>query len=143
MTRRLYLLASEQTISTLLQYASNSVGIGECQSHLFLRYDWHDSDFAKEIDFSKSFSCLIDVVSNCGYLNLANAFKNCKFDTNTSYETGFITFRKDDEFSFAFAFELDEGKNMVQNILRISGKVTKTIPASDNTLLSSLLSLEI
>lgn len=141
MTRRMYLLASEQNVASLLELASNVLEHDQC--HLFMRYNWNDSDsgFEKEIDFSKSFSCLIDVTSNCGYLNLANIFKDCQFDSNASYETGFITFRKGDEFSFVFAFVLDEGNNRTQNLIRISGKVTKSIVASNSNLLGYLLSL--
>lgn len=142
-TRRLYLLAREQTIPTLLQFASNAIGVDQCQSHLFLRYSWRDSDCAKEIDFSKSFACLIDVVNNCSYLNLVNVFKNCQFDARASHDTGFITFKKGNDFTFTFASVLDEVKGQTQNILRISGKATMSIAANDNDLLGYLLSLGI
>ena len=103
MTSRLYLIAKEQKLSTLLLLANNAAGDEDCQLHLFLRYNRHD-DFEKEKDFTKSFACLVDVVGNCGYLNMANIFKNCYFDAHTSYETGFITFKKGDDFTFSFAF---------------------------------------
>ncbi len=143
MTRRLYLIADEENIDTLLLYANNSVGREECQSHLFLRYNWHDSDFEREVDFSKSFECLIDIVNNCGYLNLANVFKNCHFDADASCDTGFITFKKGDEYTFTFAFILDEVKNKPEYLLRISGKVDKSLNAEDSDLLGYLLSLSI
>lgn len=144
MTRHLYLLAEEQNIATLLLYANNSVGKDQCQSHLFLRYNWHDSDLEREVDFSKSFECLIDVVTNCGYMNLANFFKNCHFDAEASCEVGFITFKTNDNATvFSFAYILDEGKNRYQNLLRISGSVDKSIDANDNNLLGYLLSLGI
>lgn len=143
MTRRLYLLANEQTVSSLLLFASNSVGIAQCQSHLFLRYNWHNSDLEKEVDFSKSFECLINIVSNFGYLKLNNAFKNCYFDADSSRETGFITFKKGDEYTFTFSFILDEIKNKPRYLLRISGKVSRSLSAMDNSLLAYLLSLNI
>ena len=142
MTSRLYLIAKEQKLSTLLLLANNAAGDEDCQLHLFLRYNRHD-DFEKEKDFTKSFACLVDVVGNCGYLNMANVFKNCYFDAHASYETGFITFKNGDNFTFTFAFVLDEVKNQPQNLLRISGTVKKSILAEDNDLLGYLLSLNI
>lgn len=143
MTRRLYLIADEENIDTLLLYANNSVGREECQSHLFLRYNWHDSDLEREVDFSRSFECLIDIVNNCGYQNLANVFNNCYFDADASCDTGFITFKKGDEYTFTFAFILDEVKNKTEYLLRISGKVDKSLNAEDSDLLGYLLSLSI
>lgn len=143
MTRRLYLLANEQTVSSLLLFARNSVGMDQCQSHLFLRYNWHNSDLEKEVDFSKSFECLITVLNNCRYSNLKNVFRYCSFDADTSCETGFITFKKGNEYTFTFAFILDEIKNKPKYLLRISGKVNKSLSAMDNGLLAYLLSLGI
>ena len=142
MTSRLYLIADEQNPSTLLLLAGKATRDEDCQLHLYLRYNWYDN-FEKEIDFTKSFACLVDVVGNCGYLNMANVFKNCYIDAHTSYETGFITFKKGDDFTFSFAFILDEVKNQSQNLLRISGTVKKSILAEDNDLLGYLLSLNI
>ena len=143
MTRHLYLRAEDQTISTLLLYANNSVGREDCNSHLFFRYNWHDSNLEREVDFSKSFECLIAVSDNCGYLNLANVFKDCYFDAEVSAESGFITFKKGSDYTFTFAFVLDEAENKLKYLLRISGKVSKSISANDNDLLGYLLSLNI
>lgn len=141
MTRRLYLLANEQNVVSLLELASNGMEHDNC--HMFLRYNWHDSDLTQEVDFSKSFACLVDVTRNCGFMNLTNVFKSCRFAPEVSRETGFITFRKGNEFSFAFAFLLDEGNKQIHNLLRISGKVEKSISATDSDLLGYLLALGI
>ena len=142
MVRRLYMLAEEQNVASLLELARVVMENDEC--HFFLRYNWHNSDFAKEVNFSKSFACLVDTVRNCGFMNLANVFKNCHFDAESSCETGFITFKtNDNSMVFSFAFIRSESKNQNQNLLRISGRVEKSVAASDNDLLGYLLSLGI
>lgn len=136
------MLANEQTLNSLLGLASRVMENDKCI--FLLRYNLQGSDFEKEVDFSKSFSCLAEVTRNCGFEALEKEFKNCKFDASASYETGFITFKTNDNaIVFTFAFIYNEFKKQYENQLRISGKVETSIPAGDIGLLVYLQSLKI